>query len=148
MLNMLLCCLVCCLSWLHSSHVVFPPWKTLFLYARKWLDRSLIPLNTSFFYRGFLGFSRYLSTHSPINRAKFLNSLSSRYLLNTYLNTSKFLADDTSWYVELLFSTALRYLLDLCSCVSINARGPTRFCSNSNISTLVSSFSIQNLISL
>ena len=60
------------------------------------LNSYLIPLNTSLFYRGFLGFSRYLLTHSLIHRAMFLNFLFSRQKLDVFLDTSKSLAINTS----------------------------------------------------
>ena len=54
-----------------------------------------IPVDTSFFYRSFLGFPRYISIRSTIHRASFLNSLFAQYMcqfievfLDTSLNTS------------------------------------------------------------
>ena len=104
---MLIWCLVWCLSCLHSYRVSSP----LKFHVSMPLDSYSIPLDISLFYRGFL-FSRYLSTHSPIHWTIFLNSLFDRHLLDTYLNSSKFLAINTSRYIELLFSTPSRYQLD------------------------------------
>ena len=87
----------------------FSPWKTSF----RLLDTSSTPLETSLFYRGFLGFSWYLSTNSPIHWAKFLFSLFAWQKLNTSLIHRSSLAIDTSSIPLNLSRFCSRYILDL-----------------------------------
>ena len=102
--------------------------------ARKKPDSSSISLHTSFFYRSFFGFSRYLLIHSLIHRAKFLISLFARLKLNTYLiHRSSFAIGTSSIPFNLSRICSLNLLIyprSIKILDSIYTRGSTRFYSN------------------
>ena len=140
---MLLWCLIWCLSCLHSYHDI----SLLKVHVSMLLDTSFIVVLIVAQYLSTLAssievFWVFLNTFQHIARSIELNFWT-LCLLDTYLDTLKLLATDTSLTPLDTSSFYSQHLLDTCSICRdayfIYTRGSTWFFSNSNISILLSS---------
>ena len=114
---MLIWCLVWCLSCLHSYHIFSPLQNHVYVLLNTSLTNVSILARHKPLLSRFSGFSQYLSTHSPIHQAKFLNFLSTRYIevflpstpLDLLRFCSRHLLNTSSIYWEACFYIYLRF---------------------------------------
>ena len=139
---MLIWCLVWCLSCLHSYHIFSPLQNHVYVLLNTSLTNVSILARHKPLLSRFSGFSQYLSTHSPIHQAKFLNSLSARHI-EVFLPLTP--PRHLLIYWDFVLNTSSTPVQSIEKPVSIYTWGLTRFTSISNISILFSSLSIQTL---